>query len=198
MLDRYVDWSGAVTVLVITTVLVVLDVADGAVHRYWSRHSFTSSVLAGVLVVALTVLIVDRVTRRRQLKNQSRVIAVQAAVIVAQATRTADAIARSAQSAEDREGASDELRTYTQVLLTSAPVLIESKVPLAVLEAGQRAAGQMFRAMRDAEEGADPAKEHVDAAVQELRQAAAPLLNVLNLQQREAVSSDGDEQPEPD
>jgi hypothetical protein len=37
-------WSGAVTVLALTAVLVVLDISVGSVHRYWSRHSFTSSV----------------------------------------------------------------------------------------------------------------------------------------------------------
>jgi hypothetical protein len=31
-------WSGAVTVLVITIALVVLDISVGSVHRYWSQH----------------------------------------------------------------------------------------------------------------------------------------------------------------
>ena len=72
-------WSGAVTVLALTTVLVVLDISVGSVHRYWSRHSFTSSVLSGLLVLLLTVLIVDRVTRFRRIRDQSRAIAAQAA-----------------------------------------------------------------------------------------------------------------------
>jgi hypothetical protein len=41
--------------LAITAVLVVLVISDGSVHRYWSRHSFTSSVLSGLLVLLLTV-----------------------------------------------------------------------------------------------------------------------------------------------
>ena len=67
-------WSGAVAVMVVTATLVILDIGDGSVHRYWSRHSFTSSVLSGLLVLLLTVLIVDRVARMRQLKGQSRAI----------------------------------------------------------------------------------------------------------------------------
>ena len=58
------------------------------VNRYWSRHTFTSSVVAGVLVLLLTVLIVNRVARIRQLRNQSRAIGAQSAVILAQAVRT--------------------------------------------------------------------------------------------------------------
>jgi hypothetical protein len=99
----------------------------GSVRAFWSRHSFTASVVAGVLVLLLTILIVDRVSRIRQLSNQARAIAAQAAVIVAQAGRAADAITRSSPSKNDREEASQELRTYMQILLTSAPVLIEGK-----------------------------------------------------------------------
>jgi hypothetical protein len=88
MLRRCLAWSGALTVMVITAVLVVLDVSDGSVHRYWSRHSFTASVLSGLLVLLLTVLIVDRVTRVRRLRGQSRAIAAQAALIDAALPRT--------------------------------------------------------------------------------------------------------------
>jgi len=114
MLRRYRAWSGALTVMVITAVLVVLDLGDGSVHRYWSEHAFTASVLSGLLVLLLTVLIVDRVTRARQLRNQSRAIAAQAALILAQAGRAADVVTRTSPSAEDREAAADELRTYAQ------------------------------------------------------------------------------------
>jgi len=92
--------------------LVVLDISDRWVRRYWSRHAFTSSVLSGVLVLLLTILVVDRVIRIRQLKNQSRAIAAQAALIIAQANRAVDAIARTSPSADNREAASGELRTY--------------------------------------------------------------------------------------
>lgn len=189
-LGRVLAWSDALVVTVITTSLVVLDIRDRSVHQFWSRHSFTSSVLAGVLVLLLTVLIIDRVTRMRKLRNQSRAIAVQAAIIVAQAARAADAIKTTSRSTEEREAAAEELRTFTLMLLTSAPVLIDADLSRAFLEAAQRLAGQMFWALRDGNhEGVTETR--LDDAVKQLRMAAAPVLEVLSTQERAAVSLDG-------
>jgi hypothetical protein len=182
-------WSGARTVLVIAASLVVLDITAASVHRYWSRHSFASSVLAGLLVLLLTVLIVDRVTRIRQLMNQSRAIGAQAAFVLAQADRAKDAIARA--SAEDREEASGELRTYGLMLLISAPLLIDARVSRAFLESAQRVAVQLSRALQaDGDEWAERATARLDGGIAQLRQTAAPLLHALNRDQRAAVSSD--------
>jgi hypothetical protein len=189
MLRQRLAWSWALIVMAITAVLVVLDLSDGPVHRYWSRHSFSSSVLSGLLVLLLTVLIVDRVTRMRQIRNQSRAIGAQAAIIVAQATRAADAITSASPSAEEREAAGDELRTYAQMLLVSAPILIDAPVPRRFLESAQRLAGEMYRALRDAGDHPVPPKQ-LDPQVAQLRADAAPLLEALNLQQREAVTAD--------
>jgi hypothetical protein len=177
--------------MAITAILVVLDISDASVHRFWSRHSFTSSVLAGLLVLLLTVLIVDRVTRMRQLRNQSRAIAAQAALIVAQAKRAAAAVARSSSEEDARDEASDELRTYTQMLLTSAPVLIGAPAPRTFLESAQRVAALLFRAFGDAGDGRlEQTKTGLDEAVEQLRRAATPLLAALNREERTAVSSD--------
>src|ERR1700759_5089385 len=138
MLRRWAAWWGALTVSVITAGLGVLDITDRSVHLYWSQHSFTASVLSGVLVLLVTVLIIDRVNRGRQLKNRSRAIAAQAAIIVAQAARATDAVTHATASEQDRDAADDELRTYMQMLLTSAPVLIDADVPRRFLEAAQR------------------------------------------------------------
>jgi DMSO reductase anchor subunit len=192
MRRQWWEWSWALIVMVLTGVLVGLDLGDAVVHRYWSRHSFSSSVLSGLLVLLLTVLIVDRVTAMRRLRNQSQAIGAQAAIIVAQARRAADAVTSASPSAEDREAASDELRTYAQMLLVSAPVLIDAPVPRRFLESAQRLAGAMFRALRDA--GGQPvAKESLEAEVARLRADAAPLLQALNRQQRAAVTADDDD-----
>jgi len=174
--------------MVITGTLVVLEVTVESVRRYWSRHSFTSSVLAGVLVLLLTVLIVDRVIRIRQLKDQSRAVGAPAALIVAQASRAVDAVTRAALSAEDRDEASGELRTYTQMLLTSAPLLIDARVPRAFLEAAQHVAAELFRALHAADEEVEPTRTQLDYAVEQLRAAAAPLLKALSSEQRAAIS----------
>jgi hypothetical protein len=192
----YRAWLGALTVMVITAVLVILDVTVGWVHRYWSAHSFTSSVLAGTLVLLLTVLIVDRVARIRQLRNQSLVIAVQAAIIVSQARRTADAIVGTPASAEDREAAQGELRTYTQMLFTSAPVLIEAPAPRAFLEAAQRAAGQLAGALREAPaENVEDTKVRLDAEIDQVRRAAAPLIATLDRKQLAVAFGTGEMDP---
>ena len=184
MSKRGLAWPGALSVMVITAVLVVLDLSDASVHRYWSNHAFTASVLSGVLVLLVTVLIVDRVTHERQVRNQSRVVAAQAAIIVGQAGRTVDAPKQASKSDGDTDTAAEELRTYTQMLLTSAPVLIDAQLPRAFLETAQRFAGQLFRAVRDGR-----ADSRLDSSLQDLRAAGAPLLQALSAQQRAAVTS---------
>lgn len=178
-------WLGAAAVLALAVVLVALDLVVASVHRFWVRHSFTSSVLSGVLVLLLTVLIVDRVTHFRKERDQSRAIAAQAAVIVAQAMRTADAIG-SAGSDDEREAAADELRTYMMMLLTSAPLLIDATSPRLFLEAGQRLAYLLSRSLRATADGAEqPIK--LDDEIERLRQAAAPLVLALNPEEQAAV-----------
>ncbi|MGP0033486.1 MAG: hypothetical protein ACLP4R_02730 [Solirubrobacteraceae bacterium] len=192
MLRQWLAWSWAVIVMAITAVLVVLDLTDRAVHRFWTQHSFSSSVLSGLLVLLLTVLVVDRVNRRRQLRNQSRAIGAQAAVIVAQAARATDAVKSASPTDDARDAATDELRAYAQMLLVSAPLLIGADIPRRFLESAQHLAAQLFRATRDT--GAQPvAKEDLDAGVAQLRADAAPLLKALNRQQVEAVTADEDD-----
>lgn len=191
MLQRYRAWSGALIVMAIAAVLLVLDLSDRSLQRYWSRHSFTSSFVSGLLVLLLTVLIVDRVTRIRQQRGQARAIGAQAAIIVAQAARAADAIGGATAAPKEREEASEELRTYTQMLLISAPLLIEAPLPRTFLETAQRAAVQLYRALREAADGRkDQDKARLDDTLAQLRAAAAPLLKALNREQRTAVGSD--------
>ncbi|HEX3617765.1 MAG TPA: hypothetical protein VHU61_14590 [Solirubrobacteraceae bacterium] len=195
MYDHWREWLAALLVLVLTVVAVVLDIADSTVRNFWYRHSFTSSVVAGLLVLLLTVLLVDRVNRMRKIKDQSRAIGVQAAVIVVQAGRAADAITRASPTEEDRDEAGQELRTFMQMLLTSAPVLIEARASRRFLEVAQQTAGEFFRALRlrADDENAD-VSARVAAAVEQLHQVSAAVVVPLNREERAAVAS-GDAAP---
>jgi hypothetical protein len=196
MQTRLREWIAALSVLVLTVVAVVLDITDASVRDFWSRHSFSSSVVSGLLVLLLTVLFVDRVNRARKVKAQSRAIGVQAAVIVAQAGRAADAITRPSPSDDDRDEAAQELRTYMQMLLTSAPILIEARDSRAFLEVAQQTAGELFRALRV--RGADQTADvslRVNAAVEQLHAVSAPVVVELNREERAAVASDSDADP---
>jgi len=179
-------------VLILAATLVVLDVTVSSVHRYWSRHPFTSSVLSGLLVLLLTVLIADRVTHVRQLRRQARAIAVQAAVLVSQAARTADAIVGVGPSTDERGAAADELRTYTVMLLTSAPLMIDATGSRMFLETAQRVGVQLSRVLRTAGDAHDQQRRtsvRLDDEVRRLREAAAPLVSVLNPEELEAINS---------
>ena len=103
-------------------------------------------------------------------------------------SRPDDAVKRASQSDEQKDQAGDEMRTYMEILLTSAPVLINADRPRAFLESAQRLAALLVQAMRDdKDEHATP--ERLDRSLQELRDAEAPLLDALSPQQRAAVSS---------
>ncbi len=190
--DRYREWIAAVGVLVLTVVAVTLDLTDRSIRLFWYLHSFTSGVVSGLLVLLLTVLVVDRVNRGRQLKGQSRAIGAQTAVIVAQAGRAADALRRSSPTEDDRDEASQELRTYLQMLLTSAPVLIDATASRAFLETAQKTAARLYRVQGAADDELPRLQAQVDDALAQLHLAAAPLLAPLNLEQRAAASDVGD------
>jgi hypothetical protein len=191
MQTRLREWFAALSVLALTAVAVVLDIVDASVRGFWSRHSFSSSVVSGLLVLLLTVLFVDRVNRARKVKDQSRAVGVQAAVIVAQAGHAADAITRPSTTDDDRDEASQELRTYMQMLLTSAPLLIEARNSRTFLEVAQQTAAEFLGSLRDraADESID-VSARVEAALEQLHLASAPVVVQLNREERAAVASD--------
>jgi len=143
-------------------------------------------------VLLFTVLLVDRVNRARKVKDQSRAVGVQATVIVAQAGRAADAIARASVAEDDREEAAQELRTFMQMLLTSAPLLIEARASRRFLEVAQQTAGELFSSLRlRADDASVDVSTRLTAAIARLHDAAEPVVVPLDREERAAVASDG-------
>jgi len=189
-------WQGGVAALVVTLVagaLVILEVTDAGLRRWWAFHALTTDTVAGLLVLLITVLVVDQVVRLRQINGRARAVAAQAAIMVNQAIRSAQAVSQALDGSGDRDAASDEFRTYMMMLLVGAPVLIDATVSRNFLEQAQVLGGEMARAlaaMGRAPGQADYPAARLDDAVQRLRTASTPLLDVLDPKTRLAVLGD--------
>jgi hypothetical protein len=202
VLSRWQDGFAAAGVSLVACVLVILDVTDAGLRRWWDTHALTTDTVAGLLVLMITLLVADQVVRRRQAESRSRAVGVQVATIMAQANRAAQAVSRRLAAAGDHDGdqgmAAEEFRTYTMMLLTVAPVLIDDKTSRAFLERAQHLDGELARALSmltgtsgrpDAENAAPAAR--IDKALQEVKSASTPLLRALAPEVRSAVRGDG-------
>ena len=191
-------WIAAAPVTGVLVALVVLDITDRPIRHWFVDHAFTTAVVSGVLVLLVTVLIVDRLIDNRQLKDRSRVIAAQVAIVNLQAKRANDALSAALDGSGERDGAGDEIRTFMTMLLDTAPLLIDGSQSRVFLEAGQRLAAEMARALTATGAGEPTAalKARRRDAVARLKTAAQPLLQILNLEQRRAIDSDDSESTE--
>jgi hypothetical protein len=83
---------------------------------------------------------------------------------------------------DDRATASDEARTYMTMLLIAAPILIDAKTSRAFLEQAQQLGGQPVNLLAADATSPDKASAAlVDPALQQLNNAAAPLLALLEV-----------------
>jgi hypothetical protein len=186
-------WKGVSAAIFITGVacgLIALEVTDRAVRRWWAIHAFTTDAVAGLVVLLITVLVVDQVVRFQQVKNRSRATAAQAAILMAQASRSARAVSAFLQAPDDRDAAADELRTYLTMVLFAAPILIDAAIPRRFLEQAQHLGAELARGFNiDLHDpGAVSAtRARIDAAGDGVRDAAKPLVRVLNAQQLAAA-----------
>jgi hypothetical protein len=192
-------WQGGLAATVITllaAVLVVLDINDGAMRRWWDGHALTTDTVSGLLVLLITLLVVDQVVSLRQINDRSRAVAAQAAIVMTQAMRASQAVAQATAKGagpDDRDTASDELRTYMMMLLVAAPVLIDVRVSRSFLEQAQLVAAEMARALGITARSLKPgtlADARLDDAVQQLRSASTPLLQVLDPETQAAIRGD--------
>ena len=186
--------AAAVLVSALAITLEVLDLTRPGFRRWWMERPLTTTLVAGILVVLVTVLVVDRVLRLRQVADRAMVTAAQAAIVLAQATRAVQMVSEALDACGDRETASGELRTYTSMLLVAAPVLIDAKRPRDFLLEAQHLGAELVRLMASSKESPSDASatdQRLDAALTRLRTAADPLLAVFGDEQRIAAATDG-------
>jgi hypothetical protein len=192
MLSR---WKGgiAAAAALVACILVILDLTDAGLRRWLDTHALTTDTIAGLLVLMITALIVDQVILLRQRNNRARAVAIQAAIIMTQANRASHAVSRALAGSGDRDMAGEEFRTYTMMLLSAAPVLINSTVPRNFLEQAQHLDGEIASALSVL--ATKPSQENsptirLDDALQALKSASTPLLQNLNPEMRSAVRGD--------
>jgi hypothetical protein len=186
VLSRLQGGLAATVVTLVALGLVILDLTDGRYRRWWAHHALTTDMVAGLLVLLITLLVVDQLLRRRQLNDRSRAIGAQAAIMMAQAARSSDAVSSALGGSGNRDNASDEVRTYMMMLLVVAPVLIEATVSRRFLEQAQRLGGEMARALTAMARTPDPttiSRVRLDDAVKHLRAASSPLLQGIDMEE---------------
>ncbi len=199
MLSRLSRWKGGLAALVVTlltSALVILDVSDRAMRRWWEGHALTTDTVSGLLVLLITFLVVDQVVRIRQLHGRAQAIGAQALIIMAQATRASHSVSQAVADGagqSDRDAATDEVRTYMMMLLDGAPVLIDAAVSRKFLEQAQAMGGEMWRALTGTAKGSSAKvswPDRLDHALRQLRDASTPLLQVLDPETQAAVSAE--------
>lgn len=125
--------------------LVACDIGVGAFRAWWDRHSLTSSVVANLLVLAVTALIVDEVVARRDRRKRAVSVAVQSLIVYGQSVRAYNAVTAEGEAGQT-SAAPEELRALASMLLTASSSLFDDPVARRFLEQIERFTGLMFAA----------------------------------------------------
>ena len=191
---RLTGWPAAVLAVLVTLALVAGELTHAGQRRWWAARPLTTDTVSGLLVLLVTVLVVNHLLTRRQARQRGHAVAAQAAIIVAQAARSAGAVSSVTGGPGDRGTASDGFRTYTIMLLISAPVLIGDPVARRFLEQAQYLGAVMAAALTAIDRSPDGATvpgDGLDDAVQQLQRTAAPLLQLLSPAIRDSIQNIG-------
>jgi len=193
MLSRWLGGLAAAAVALVACVLVILDLTDTGLRRWWDAHALTTDTIAGLLVLLITVLVVDQVVRLRQGNSRARAVAIQVAILTTQANRAAQAVSQVLAGSGDRDMAYEEFRTYTMMVLAVAPVLIDARTSRNFLERAQDLDAAMARALSLL--ATAPGQEkflaaRLDDTMQALKSASTPLLQNLTPERQSAVRGD--------
>ena len=188
---RFLGWLAAALATLITLALVTGELADAGQRRWWATRPLTTDTVAGLLVLLITVLVVNQLLIRRQTRQRGHAVAAQAAIMVTQATRSAQDVSAALDGSGDRDAATDGFRTYMMMLLMGAPVLIDDPTARHFLEQAQYLGGLMARALSVLDKSPDGAAGHDSGlrdAVRQLQSAAAPLLQLLSPVVRDSIA----------
>ena len=193
MLSRWLGGLAAAGVALVACVLVILDLTDAGLRRWWDAHALTTDTVAGLLVLMITVLVVDQAVRLRQGNSKARAVAVQVAILMTQANSASQAVSQVLADSGDRDLAREEFRAYTMMLLAVAPTLIDANTSRNFLEQAQHLDGEMALALNWF--ATAPGQEkfpgaRLDDAVQALKSVSTPLLQILTPEMRSAVRGD--------
>jgi hypothetical protein len=193
MLSRWLGGLAATAVALVACALVIFDLTDAGLRRWWDAHALTTDTIAGLLVLMITVLVVDQVVRLRQGNNRARAVAVQVAILMTQANRAFQAASQVLARSGDRDAAAEEFRTYTMMLLAIAPILIDDKTTRNLLEQAQHLDGELALALSvlaTAPGQENPTATRLDDAMEALKTTSTPLLQNLSPEMRSAVRGD--------
>ena len=193
MLSRWLGGLAAAAVALVACVLVILDLTDAGLRRWWDTHALATDAVAGLLVLMITVLVVDQVVRLRQGSSRARAVAIQVAILMTQANTASRAVSQFLAGSGDRDMAYEEFRTYTMMVLAVAPVLIDARTSRNFLERAQDLDAAMARALSLL--ATAPGQEkflatRLDDALQALKSASTPLLRNLTPELQSAVRGD--------
>lgn len=191
---RLFGWPPAILAMLITLGLVATELADAGQRRWWAARPLTTDTVSGLLVLLITVLVVNQLLNLRQARQRGHAVAAQAAIVVAQASRSVSAVSAVIGGSGDQDAASDGFRTYMMILLVSAPVFINDPVARNFLEDAQRLGGVMARdlaALDKSKGGAAPPANGLNDAVRRLGRSADPLMQLLSPEIRDSIQGIG-------
>ena len=185
-------WLPGFSVVPVLAGLVVLDVLDGAVSRWFVDHALTTAALTGILVLLITTLVVDRVIRRGQVQERATAVAAQAGLLARQAQRTAQTVRDALNGKAERDAASEEIRTFMVMLMVSAPLLIDTNSTRTFLESADRLAAVLARVVSRELHASDDTSAKIARAAAAVDAASKPLMTILNPSELAAVDETGD------
>jgi uncharacterized membrane protein len=180
-------WLAAAAVAAVLVLLSALDLADRSFGRWAADRPFFTSTLTGVLVLLVAVLIVDRLVAHRDEKDQSRSVAAQATIVMAEGARATAALDGALNGKGDRLAAGDEVKTYLAILSMATPVLLGPRFSRGFLESAQALGADLTIALAEPEPSPET-RQHLNGAVDRLRDESAPLLEFLDPEHRLPVS----------